>query len=108
MDLNKFYEDFKKDPYITRINLIQEAIKELKEALIGYKIYKDGILNQEELLEFLHNPDYEEILGWLGWPNFNDDGIFYQCINIACDTLLQAYHYKPLNYLSEYENLENK
>lgn len=100
IDLNEFIREYKEDPEITKLNMIRRVIDDILEDINeGY--YQD-------LTKDLCPPDYERICDNLGWPDFQDGGLFEQCIDIACDTILQINGYKPLNYLSDHKETITK
>lgn len=102
IDLNEFMKEFNEDPEITKLNMVRKAISYIEEGI------KEGIINYNNIIKELENPDYSEICDYLGWPDFQDGGIFEQCIDIACDTMLQIYDYKPLNYLNHEKAMREK
>lgn len=93
IDLNEFMKGYKEDPEGTKFDMVHQVMNDIMDDInSGYY----GNISEE-----LFNPDYERICDNLGWPDFQDGGIFEQCIDIACDTILQIYDYKPLNFLEE-------
>ena len=87
IDLNDFYKNFSQNPEATKFALVRRAERIIFEAV------QAGRVDCSELLEPLN---YAEILeDWLGWPNFQDGGIFEQCADAAVNTVLQVYGFKP-------------
>lgn len=94
IDLNKFLKEYKENPEKTKLYMVRKVMDDIQEDIDqGYY----------ELPKDICPPDYERICDNLGWPDFQDGGLFEQCIDIACDTMLQIYDYKPLNYLKDNE-----
>ena len=85
IDLNEFYAQFSADPLGTKFKMVQSATKVIFEAV------------QEEYYGFsdLKHLNYSEIWDCLGWPDFQDNGIFMQAVDIAADTVLRVMGYKP-------------
>lgn len=91
IDLKEFLKEYKENPEKTKLNMVRKVMDDIQEDIDqGY---------YDDLPKDLCPPDYERICNNLGWPDFEDGGLFEQCIRIACDTMLQINGYKPLNYL---------
>lgn len=78
IDLNKFYAQFCADPESTKFEMVQSAAKVLFDA-VRENYYR---------VSDLEHPNYSEICTWLGWPNFQDGGIFEQAIGVARNMVL--------------------
>ena len=87
IDLNKFYERFQADPDRVKKNLVMKAIDVIFE-----NVYPGPNLYNE-----LVGISYSEITEACDWPDFQDNGIFEQAINIAVDTVLQIHGFKPVH-----------
>lgn len=85
IDLNKFYAQYCADPESTRFEMVESAARELNKA-VQEKYY--------DALDLKHL-NYSEICEWLGWPNFQDGGIFEQTIDVAANMVLGVMGYKP-------------
>ncbi len=85
IDLNKFYQDYEANPLQAKIGLVQKAIAELHKAV------QDNYYRFEDLAHL----NYSEVTEWLDWPDFQDGGLFEQCIDAAANAVLLAMDYKP-------------
>ena len=78
IDLNEFYARDNADQEGTKRELVQQAVDEIFKAVLeGYYVDID-----------LKRPNYTEICEWLGWPNFQDGGLFEQAIDTAAKMVL--------------------
>ena len=92
IDLNKFYREYEIHPEMAKLALVQMAERTLLEAVLEHNV------TREDLAEDMN---YAEVLSdWLGWPDWQDGGIFEQCVDIAANTVLQVMGFKP------YHNVE--
>lgn len=73
IDLNEFYARYNAHREEVMRELVQQAVDELLEA--AEENYYDT--------SDLKRPNYTEICEWLGWPNFQDGGLFEQAIDEA-------------------------
>lgn len=88
IDLNEFYKGFLKNPGKEKLHLTMRAI-----TVLFNEIQAENINLPEDLIE----PCYSDITEACGWPDFQDNGIFEQAINIAADVILQIYDFKPVH-----------
>lgn len=95
IDLKVFLKQYEENPEKTKLSMIRRVMDDIQED-IDYRYY-------DNLSEDLCPPDYGRICDNVGWPDFQDGGLFEQCIDIACDMMLQIYGYRPLNCLKRYE-----
>lgn len=80
IDLNEFYARYSANQEGTKRELVQQAIYEILKAIFdGYYASVD-----------LERPNYTEICEWLGWPNFQDGGLFEQAIDTAAEMVLDG------------------
>ena len=86
INISEFVQKLHVDPIRTKLELIREA-----EDLLACWC----IDNIDELLA----PNYSEICDALGWPDFQDGGIFEQCIDAALNTMLACRGCKPAHLL---------
>ena len=56
-----------------------------------FKAVREDYYNFEDL-KYLN---FAESCEWCGWPNFQDNGIFEQVIEIAANMVLEVLGYKP-------------
>lgn len=91
IDLKQFLKEYKENPEKTKLSMVCKVMDDIQDDIDSN--YYDN------LPEDLCPPDYERICNNLGWPDFEDGGLFEQCIRIGCDTILQINGYKPLNLL---------
>ena len=73
IDLNEFYARYSANQEGTKRKLVQQAVDELLEAT------EENYYDTSDL----KRPNYTEICEWLGWPNFQDGGLFEQAIDKA-------------------------
>lgn len=88
IDLNEFYKRFQKNPGKEKLNLTMRAI-----TVLFNEIQADHIDLPGDLIK----PCYSDITEACGWPDFQDNGIFEQAINIAADVILQIHGFKPVH-----------
>lgn len=78
IDLNEFYARYNAHREEVMRELVQQAVDEIFKAVLeGYYVDVD-----------LKRPNYTEICEWLGWPNFQDGGLFEQAIDKATKMIL--------------------
>ena len=85
IDLNKFYAQWCEDPQKTKLEMVNTAAREI------FKAVQEDYYNFEDL-KYLN---FAEICEWCGWPNFQDNGVFEQVIEIAANMVLEVLGYKP-------------
>lgn len=78
IDLNEFYAHYNANQESTKRELVQQAVDELLEAT------EENYYDTSDL----KHPNYTEICEWLGWPNFQDGGLFEQAIDTAAKMVL--------------------
>ena len=85
IDLNNFAVLYEKDPASAKTMIVNKAFTELMDAVHqNYYEFND-----------LVNLNYSEICDWCGFPDFQDGGLFEQCIDIAANAVLGILGYKP-------------
>ena len=89
INISEFVQKLHKDPIRTRFELIREA-----EDLLASWHNSDA-----DSIDELLAPNYSEICDALGWPDFQDGGIFEQCIDAALNTMLACNGCKPAHLL---------
>ena len=80
INIEKLAHDLCTNPINTKLVLIRDA-----EDLLAYRL-RTGTYSISDLLA----PNYSDICKNLGWPNFKDDGIYEQCINMAINVMLMV------------------
>ena len=78
IDLNEFYARYNANQEGTKRELVQQAVDEILEAT------EENYYDTSDL----KRPNYTEICEWLGWPNFQDGGLFEQAIDKAAKIVL--------------------
>lgn len=97
INTNELFEEYLKKPEVVKLKLVTEAAKELIDYI------QQPNASSFDILDYLTKPDYSEICDWLGWPDLQDGGLFEQCIDMACNTILVIYGYKPQHFIKKEE-----
>ena len=85
IDMNNFVKLYTKDPVMSKAAIVNKVFESILDAVHqNYYEFKD-----------LKELNYSEICDWCGFPDFQDNGIFEQCIDIAADAVLRILGYKP-------------
>lgn len=89
IDLNSWYEQYRKNTDRVKFEMVQSAAREL------FKAVQERYYDREDLTTI----NYSEVTEWLGWPDLQDNGIFEEIINIAANTVLGIMGFKPTHFI---------
>lgn len=78
IDLNKFYDEYRRDSEHLKFRMVRRAETEI------YSAIQEGYYKPSDLKDI----NFNEVCDWCEWPDFHDGGIFEQAIRIAANAVL--------------------
>lgn len=91
MNLNEILKGFEQNPGLTKLRMFNAAYNVMTKE-IEYWTAEKPFRSIDECCEFDDSTiNYSHYFDVLGWPNFLDDGIFYQSIKQAATVIFEIY-----------------